>query len=214
MESSKLKELDEYYNNILALGETSFIYEDFEISKTKDGKWLLVKHIDNKSNNSPTIEIPNFIKIIGKDAFHGYDKFFRTLVIPEGVVKIEMSAFRDCNLRVVSLPETLEEIEGWAFAYCNLNELFIPDNVKEIGKRAFFTNYNLRKISLPSGIRLGEEVFSHCGNSYTESYLGFDVRKNPSNSEEQPYINCTPHDFSHSAFREKARKCMLKLRRN
>jgi hypothetical protein len=62
------------------------------------------------------------------------------VIVPEGVNKINNSAFHACpNLKKVILPETLEQIGEDVFCGCtNLKEIKIPNNVRVIGADAFW----------------------------------------------------------------------------
>ena len=61
------------------------------------------------------------------------------LVIPEGVVEIRASAFRDNRrIKTVRLPEGLKGIAEWTFYGCTeLEEINVPKSVKAIGTNAF-----------------------------------------------------------------------------
>lgn len=69
--------------------------------------------------------IPSGIKVVGLYSFRGWKG--TSIVVPEGVTKIEDSAFRDCSsLLSVELPSSLESISGNAFEYCrNLKKITI-----------------------------------------------------------------------------------------
>ncbi len=69
--------------------------------------------------------IPSGIKVVGLHSFRGWKG--TSIVVPEGVTKIEDSAFRGCSsLLSVKLPSSLESISGNAFEYCrNLKEITI-----------------------------------------------------------------------------------------
>lgn len=86
-----------------------------------------------------------------------------SIVIPEGVMRIESTAFRDCiNLSSVTLPESLTRIEGaspsysygGAFMGCtNLTQITLPAALEYIGSYVF-SGTNLSRISIPDNSRL------------------------------------------------------------
>ena len=82
-------------------------------------------------------------------AIQGYSTL-RSIVLPEGVVRICECAFSFCgDLEHVQLPDSLEEIEKEAFMGCgSLTELTIPAGVKRIGGGAFADCYQLMKLTI------------------------------------------------------------------
>ncbi len=62
------------------------------------------------------------------------------LVVPDGVTRIGLYAFYDCDtLKSVKLPNSVTYIGNYAFAYCrSLESINIPDSVTVIGQDAFY----------------------------------------------------------------------------
>jgi hypothetical protein len=201
MEKDELKELEDYYNNVLLLGGTSFVYDCFEITKTKDGKWKLIKFLGD-DYKKPFKIIPDFIQIIGVTAFYYHRRHFSNFIIPEGVERIEFQAFRECTFGTLKLPNTLKEICSQAFTFCDVKDgIYIPDNVERIGADAFYNNRNLKSLSLPTGVLLEEYAFGYCGCYYTTDEVTFEVRKTKG---ELPYIITREDTFSNSVFKQLA----------
>ena len=76
------------------------------------------------------------------------------LEIPEGIVKIEQSAFSMAKIPSVKLPKSLRTIESWAFNDCpNLVSVEMQEGLEEIGSNAFSQCPQLREVKLPSTIR-------------------------------------------------------------
>ena len=110
---------------------------------------------------------------IGPEAFRG-DYSVYGLVLPEGLVSIGASAFRQaCNLSYVHFPTTLKTIGDDAFYNAQLSLIDWNEGLEEIGARAFM--YNRQSIlSLPSTVkRIGESAFESA--SCQELYLGGSV---------------------------------------
>ncbi len=105
--------------------------------------------------------------------------------IPEGVTRIEGSAFASCSsLKSITFPSTLEFIGGWTFYWCPLVNVVLPNKIKTIEDEAFGTCYELESIVLPKSITyIGERVIPSTmygeynvlvyveKDSYAETYL-------------------------------------------
>lgn len=79
---------------------------------------------------------------VGVGAFMGNDTV-KSVVVPEGVKKIDIGAFQNCSaLETVVLPESMEEIGSRAFYNTALANINIPESVSSIGKYAFSTDLN------------------------------------------------------------------------
>ncbi len=93
------------------------------------------------------------------------DSNLRTIVIPEGVTKIENKTFFwCCNLISVTIPSTVTQIGASAFAFCrNLREIQSPDSVTYIAEDAFRQCDNLREITIPPSVQnIGAGAFANC----------------------------------------------------
>lgn len=131
------------------------------------------------------IELPKKLKRIGFCAF--WQSGLESVVIPEGVETIQLSAFSLCyKLASVSLPSTLREIEDSAFESSkSLTSLKLPKGLRSLGERTFWHSalagveippkltelknrtfrdcVNLRTIYVPNNIgTIGSEVFMGC----------------------------------------------------
>lgn len=79
-----------------------------------------------------------------------YNKNVETITIPEGIKRIESSAFKECKkLKEVIFPESLTEI-GWdVFWGCkSLEKIVIPAGVRSYGGRIFWACSNLRELTI------------------------------------------------------------------
>lgn len=99
------------------------------------------------------IMIPDGITRIGEYAFCDRKNLcmgimqIKGVYIPEGVVSIGYSAFRNCyNLERVSLPESLVRIESFAFRNTRIKEIAFPDSLHYVNNDAFYC-YALEKVS-------------------------------------------------------------------
>lgn len=88
-----------------------------------------------------------------------------SVVIPEGVSKIQSEAFYNCiNLESVTFPTTLKSIGYNAFMGCiSLKECHIPSELESIGYAAF-KNSGVEILYIKSVYRIEEEAFYNCMN--------------------------------------------------
>lgn len=104
------------------------------------------------------------IKHIGAAAFAGNTNL-TSIVIPEGVVSVQVNAFAGCSsLNKVTFPKSLERIGACAFRRCDsLKSIELGVNVKYIEAEAFSVCKGLTEIILPKQITsIGPSVFSGC----------------------------------------------------
>lgn len=110
-----------------------------------DGDVVIPAEIDGKK-----------VTEIGFFAFSSFNNTtantIKTLVIPEGVKKLDWYAFNTCeNLESVTLPESLEYIDSWAFERCyKLKTINVPANVSVINGGAFAQNKAMTSITCDS----------------------------------------------------------------
>ena len=94
---------------------------------------------------TPTTVIPDdgSVEIIAGFAFATARHRLSSIVIPEGVKVIDFDAFHGCeHLEEVVLPDSLEVIEGYAFASCfKLKKLELGTNLKVLRQDMFHDAY-------------------------------------------------------------------------
>lgn len=92
----------------------------------------------------------------------------KTLEIPEGVKTVGRQAFAGVHVENLTLPSTLTSIGQQAFENHKLTSLTIPGSVTEIGKYAFRVNQegytgNLTELYLNEGlVTIGQDAFVGC----------------------------------------------------
>ncbi len=121
-----------------------------------------------------------------------------SIVVPEGVTKIDSWVFHNKQMEKIYLPDSLIEIGLEAFSYCsNLKEITIPPNVKEIGLQAFNNCTSLTDIIIPKSVQsIGYNIFYGCSkleNITIESNCNINANmfletKWLENQKEEPYI--------------------------
>ena len=96
-----------------------------------------------------------------------------TYIIPDGVKKIGMNAFENCNgLTNIIIPKSTTEIGESAFAHSGLNNIVIPDSVTEIGDSAFYRCDNLTDATISGRLKkIGRYAFGRCKNLTSIKFL-------------------------------------------
>ncbi len=102
---------------------------------------------------------------IGEEAFYYDSGKVSSIVIPEGIERIERDAFGGCFfLSNVQLPNSLLSIGDYAFGSCaDLVSIALPENLESLGKGAFDACYGLKTVSIPKGItQIKDCTFREC----------------------------------------------------
>lgn len=121
--------------------------------KVANGKATITGYIGDDSE----IVIPSKlggspVTVIGPNAF-AYSSGLSSVVIPEGVVELQMAAFGfNPDLNSITLPSTLEVIGEDAFINCqSLEEIELPQNLRRIEMTAFM-NTDLMEVHIPPNV--------------------------------------------------------------
>ncbi len=92
---------------------------------------------------------------IGAQAFRNSGwKTIETLILPEGIIKLENAAFSDARISQLILPSTLTTIGDRAFSDSLIQSIVIPKSVTHIGAEAFSGCKILKSITFEEGIQL------------------------------------------------------------
>ena len=86
------------------------------------------------------------------------------VIIPEGIKTISEWAFANCSIEKIVLPNGVLEIQNSAFFNCCLlKEVVFPDSLKKIGDGAFFQCTSIKKVILPDSLmEIGVNAFAFC----------------------------------------------------
>ena len=117
----------------------------------------------------------------------------KEVVIPDGVKKIGVNAFSDCeSLASVTIPDSVTEIGAEAFGSCtSLASVTIPDSVTSIGVNAFSKCTSLASVTIPDSVTsIGKSAFEGC-KSLTEITF---MRKQAQDYENS--TGCLLNDFN------------------
>lgn len=103
------------------------------------------------------------------------------VIIPDGVVRIENEAFKNCKyLEKIEIPSMLEYIGNDAFSGCtSLTDIVIPEGVTHIYEGAFQSCISLKEIIIPSTVQYIGDLFK---NEYSKdkscnSLISIDVHE-------------------------------------
>lgn len=134
--------------------------------------------------NEQVVEVPDGIVEIKDSAFwhtfNGNGKVER-VILPEGVKSIGADAFHGCkSLAEINLPESLKTISSCAFDSCvSLETISMPDSVQVIGASAFVNCSRLREVYIGSGVKeIGQGAFKNCTFLETIYYNGTEAEWN------------------------------------
>lgn len=108
--------------------------ENFVISK--DGKT-----VEKYTGSEKNVAVPIGIEVIGNEAFRMSK--VETVLLPDGVKKIESCAFYGCmSLKKINIPDSIEFIGVSAFEQClHLKELQLPDKKISFAEASFRNTY-------------------------------------------------------------------------
>lgn len=158
----------------------------FEYRSSSDGEATITKWNEDKESLTIPKELDGYkVTAIGEEAFKE-KKNLRSVVIPEGVVRIEDWAFYRCKeLKKVTFPESLREIGKSSFIFCAMETVTLPDGVESIGESCFSWCESLSAINIPSSLSvIPKEAFENC--SLTEVIIPATV----SGIEEDAFAMC------------------------
>ena len=158
----------------VASGNMNYKVED-GVLYTKDGK-TLCRYPCNKKGDS--FIVPDGVIRIENSAFDSCSNL-ESVTLRNGVTSIGEDAFNYCKaLTSIKLPESLETIEESAFYDCEaLESVKIPDSVESIGERAFSGCTSLSEIELPDSVEsIGKRAFSGC-TALSEIELPSDIKE-------------------------------------
>ncbi len=132
--------------------------------------------------------IPKIVKKIESFSFYRC-KSLETIMISNSVTKIGSKAFYGCKaLKGITIPDHVTEIGSYAFWGCeSLKEIMIPDSVKKIGQGAFHGCKSLKKITIPD--RVTEiDSYAFCG---CESLKEIAIPDSVTKIEDRAFYECT-----------------------
>ncbi|MDE7212716.1 MAG: leucine-rich repeat protein [Lachnospiraceae bacterium] len=139
-----------FVNDISTIqSQDNYRHKESSFSENKKEEFIIEDNVlISYTGNSPIVDIPDGVKIIGARAFY----------VPSAPDSDygNKSAF----LTEVHFPQSVQKIDSWAFQNCSgLVKITGAENVTEIGKYAFSYS-GIKEINLPGVINIGDEAFS------------------------------------------------------
>ncbi|HBW64074.1 MAG TPA: hypothetical protein DEF64_03110 [Ruminococcaceae bacterium] len=129
----------------------------------KDKTTIICYPAGKKGNN---YKIPDGVTKVDSSAFIGCSSL-TSITIPNGVTSIGDSAFEDCtSLKSITIPNSVTSIGDSAFEDCtSLTSITIPNGVTSIGDSAFEGCTSLTSITLPDSVTsIGFGAFIGCSS--------------------------------------------------
>ena len=111
-----------------------------------------------------SIHIPSSLTWMGEYVFYGCESAASSIVIPEGLERIQYRAFDSCrSITDITLSDHVRYIKDDAFYMCvSVRNISLGNNVYEIGQGAFEW-CDIESITLPDSLRtLEQSAFSNC----------------------------------------------------
>lgn len=152
-----------------------------------DGNASITQYIGEQM----AVEIPETleeapVKEIYSGAF--YNKDVESVVVPDGVEKIGMVAFGNCqNLETVVLPDSVHELYNSVFTNnTSLTDIKMPGDLKAIGQNTFANCSSLETIVIPESVELiSAGAFSNCS-----SLTGIEIPDGVKFVDSMVFANC------------------------
>ena len=149
---------------VFALAQQFDSESDFMAEMADDGSARITEYIGSRQ----TVRVPSSIQeipvaIIGAGAFKRNYRV-NSVILPNSVTRIEEEAFAHCTgLTRINIPNGVISIGISAFKDCRINNLVIPNSVKNIDKAAFADCHRLTGVIMGNSItRIENEVFMKC----------------------------------------------------
>lgn len=125
----------------------------------------LIQYPLGKTETNYTVESGTLI--IGDSAFGG-SRNITSVVLPDGLKKIDSHAFNECSaLTTVNIPSTVTKISSVAFGKCfSLESISIPASVTDFSD-AFYMS-GLKNVTIENGVKvISAKAFEKCENLET-----------------------------------------------
>ncbi|MCR4738825.1 MAG: leucine-rich repeat protein [Lachnospiraceae bacterium] len=156
-----------YNDNTIFAGCTNLKTVEFE-----EGISRIPNHLFRNCDSLETITIPDTVLSIGDSAFRD-SNYLQTVVFGENLTKMENRAFSGCTgLQTVNLPDSVTEIGTYCFEGCtNLSEVTLSKNLQKL-EYAAFKGTAISSIWIPASLVTtssfnDSSIFADCKNLKT-----------------------------------------------
>jgi hypothetical protein len=121
---------------------------------------------------TPKVNIPANLKFINTFALSGLE--FTSLIFPEGMERIYISACFGTQATHVTLPSSIKEVGDFAFAYCTLQTLTIYAGAENIHPEAFVFCEYLTDVYYFGTPEQWDEMYQEWRQQYEDRGIPFD----------------------------------------
>ncbi len=137
----------ELANSITKIGEQAF--ESSSVSRVffSNNLQSIGRDAFRQCESLDEVILPNSLTLLGDAAFSGCSSLKNTIIIPQGITKIESYVFSKCySLSKIVLHDNITKIEQHAVAYTNIDSIFLPKNLTELSNAFVYNCSNLKYI--------------------------------------------------------------------
>ncbi len=147
---TKQKVKFEIKNNVLL---SATILEPNTHIDIPEGVEEIADYVFNFNKNVTSVNIPNSVKRIGKEAFA--NSGLQSITLPKNIKYVGKGAFsRIETLETVDISIGIQEVYDNCFSHCRyLKNVTLPNTLTTIGENAFSGCERLEKIKLPKSLR-------------------------------------------------------------
>ncbi len=142
------------------------------------------------------LRVEDGVKVIGRESCEQCFPL-TSVLLPEGLLTIEYSAFMDCLFSEITIPDSVMSIEPYAFVNCqllqsvtlpggigtvsrgmlsycrNLNSAVLCDGITSIDESAFAYCHNLTSVTIPASVVfISDDAFNGCDSLTIHGYSG------------------------------------------
>lgn len=145
-------------------------------------------------NNITVFSLGNNIKQIPAYLCYNKSNLTGSLIIPDSVTSIGVSAFLGCHgLVSVVIGDSVSHIGANAFAFCSgLISLTLSNSVSTIGMEAFWDCSSLTSVSIPHSVKsIGNRAFSGCLGLTTVNFNADSCTFVGTSLAERAFLGCT-----------------------
>ena len=146
---------------VTGIGDSAFMFSKIKSIKLP-GK---LKSIGDKAfagcHDLKELVIPDSVTAIGKGAFR--NSGLETVKLPKKLKALKEEVFTGAELNSIDIPEGVTKIERSAFRFCRkLSRVHLPGSLKSIGDFAFEDDERLEEINVSPSVSVSGGAFNFC----------------------------------------------------
>ncbi len=170
------------------------VHEDNEVYTSVDGivynkdQTDLCFYPPNKAGE--TFIIPSSVTTLSGNSFN-YTQNIVSLTLPDTVTTLNEDTFYSSKIKSITLNNNITVIPDNCFSDSLLEGIVIPDSVETIEYGAFYCCFNLKNVTIGSGVKtIANSIFNYCDELTTIHYTGTEAQWNEiAIHEENEYLN-------------------------